>query len=222
MGRSNWFTACEPLYPTKGKALCAQRFQEFLERVEKEQPDFLFILARFRPCQQHMRFQHFFRFHDAGNAIRSDLEFDSIYQQMKSQTAKFVQNTHKKVYILNAIPNIVAVNTEKVVSLLQRGTDPKYIDVILFLIYLKPFLLQSTLVDMRRYEAARKRYAKLKEDCGEKCEFIDYKPTFFNNTSNTFRFFDERGFLYMTRGLHLSPRGLEHVRPVWKRICKEL
>ncbi|EFP01345.1 hypothetical protein CRE_14459 [Caenorhabditis remanei] len=39
---------------------------------------------------------------------------------------------------------------------------------------------------------------------------------------NAFQYFDNQGFSYFTSGGHLSAHGLEHVRPIYKKICAGL
>ncbi|KAF1759205.1 hypothetical protein GCK72_015666 [Caenorhabditis remanei] len=69
-------------------------------------------------------------------------------------------------------------------------------------------------------ERGRRRHAELvKKECGSKCELIDYVDAFWNKTMNAFQYFDNQGFSYFTNGGHLSPHGLEHVRPIYEKIC---
>lgn len=70
------------------------------------------------------------------------------------------------------------------------------------------------------YEAARQRYVQLIEDCGDKCELIDYKPVFF--TSDGYQFSGNRGLSYFTTSGFLTPYGLERVRPIWRNVCRKL
>ncbi|ULT97224.1 hypothetical protein L3Y34_005210 [Caenorhabditis briggsae] len=80
----------------------------------------------------------------------------------------------------------------------------------------------NLLVRPHEYEMARKRHAQLVKDCKGKCVMVDYKPEFYNLETETFRYFDERGFSYWTTPQHLSPHGIEHIRHVWTDICKKL
>uniref|UniRef100_A0A1I7U2Y8 SGNH domain-containing protein n=1 Tax=Caenorhabditis tropicalis TaxID=1561998 RepID=A0A1I7U2Y8_9PELO len=69
---------------------------------------------------------------------------------------------------------------------------------------------------------ARKRHAQLMKDCKGKCELVDYVPEFYNTTTNTFRYYDERGLSYFTKATHLTPLGVEHIRHIWSDLCKKL
>lgn len=48
---------------------------------------------------------------------------------MKSQMQKLLKNIKKKVYILNAIPNIRSDMEPLITKLIENGTDPVAIDV---------------------------------------------------------------------------------------------
>lgn len=69
---------------------------------------------------------------------------------------------------------------------------------------------------------ARRRNEKLIKDCRGKCELIDYEPVFYNNDTETYRYYDEKGFIYWSSLNHLTPYGLEHVRHVWTEVCAKL
>uniref|UniRef100_A0A1I7UEB6 SGNH domain-containing protein n=1 Tax=Caenorhabditis tropicalis TaxID=1561998 RepID=A0A1I7UEB6_9PELO len=81
---------------------------------------------------------------------------------------------------------------------------------------------QKSLV-ARDPEMARLRYEKLVSECS-RCVLFDYKPYLFNETTQTWRFYDEQqaGLTYLTDGNHLSFHGLELIRPVIRDICNSL
>uniref|UniRef100_A0A1I7UZA4 Acyl_transf_3 domain-containing protein n=1 Tax=Caenorhabditis tropicalis TaxID=1561998 RepID=A0A1I7UZA4_9PELO len=81
---------------------------------------------------------------------------------------------------------------------------------------------KNLLVNHTLYRTARRRYAQLVNDCGKKCVLVDYNPVFWNSTTRNFRFYDEQGLSYFTTTTHLTPRGIEHVRHVWRDICDSL
>uniref|UniRef100_A0A1I7UI25 Acyl_transf_3 domain-containing protein n=1 Tax=Caenorhabditis tropicalis TaxID=1561998 RepID=A0A1I7UI25_9PELO len=70
---------------------------------------------------------------------------------------------------------------------------------------------------------ARLRYEKMVSGC-PKCELFDYKPLLFNETTGTWRFYDERnsGLSYINSILHLTPYGMELVRPVVRDVCEKI
>ncbi|CAI5450742.1 unnamed protein product [Caenorhabditis angaria] len=68
--------------------------------------------------------------------------------------------------------------------------------------------------DEALYQTARVRYSQLIKDCEGKCELFDYFPKFYRNSTKTWRFYDDRGFAYMTGINHVSFHGLELVRDV--------
>ncbi|ULT87135.1 hypothetical protein L3Y34_006725 [Caenorhabditis briggsae] len=138
----------------------------------------------------------------------TSFEQDSIYQTMKGQMLKFIENIKYKLYILDAIPRINRRTVNQIAQLIKNGTDPVAIDKIM--------------VRPHGHEMARKRHAQLVKDCKGKCELVDYVPEFYKNATKTFRYFDEKGFSYFTTPEHLSPHGIEHIRHVWTDICKKL
>lgn len=54
---------------------------------------------------------------------------DPIYQVMKLQMQKFVNNVKHKMFILNALPEINRSIVMKIAPMLKNGTDPVVIDV---------------------------------------------------------------------------------------------
>ncbi|PIC36210.1 hypothetical protein B9Z55_015289 [Caenorhabditis nigoni] len=194
---------CEPLYPTKFSdsqdltEKCKGNFTYFEERIRQEQPDYAFLLTRF--------------FSIADPMTKSNIQDDPVYKIMKTQMLKFIKNIKYKLYILDALPRHHRKIFD-IVPLLKNYTAPEKIDKLM----IKP----------DNFEMARKRHAQLIKDCNleipEKCVLVDYKPEFFNESTNTYRYFDEKGISYWTQGHHLSPHGIEHVRHVWTDICRKL
>ncbi|CAO4375102.1 unnamed protein product [Caenorhabditis nigoni] len=187
---------CEPLYPSAQSKMCRENFTDFEVRIRKEKPDYAFIFTRYMsigaPWPSNV----------------TSFKQDPIYQTMKEQMLKFIENIKYKLYILDAIPRINRGAVNHIASLIRNGTDPIAID--------------NLLVRPHEYEMARKRHAQLVKDCKGKCIMVDYKPEFYNLETETFRYFDERGFSYWTTPQHLSPHGIEHIRHVWTDICKKL
>ncbi|CAI5452567.1 unnamed protein product [Caenorhabditis angaria] len=188
-------TACEPFRLSK-EWKCKQEDIDITEQqVQKMKPDYLFHLTR------HISY---------GENFNESLSFenDEVYQKMWNQAKKLLKFVKKKMYLLNAIPTVKKNEIVKLVQYIRNNTDRVEID--------------KKIIDLRNYSGARARYAQLLKDCGEKCELIDYHDLFYRKDSKTFRFFDENGFEYLTKILHLSPLGLEKVRPIWKKICDHL
>ncbi|EGT36905.1 hypothetical protein CAEBREN_23354 [Caenorhabditis brenneri] len=187
---------CEPLYPSGNTELCKGNFTHFEERIRKEKPDYAFIFTRFMsigaPFSKHV----------------TSFDQDPIYQVMKGQMLKFISNIKYKLFILDSIPRINRKIIEEIVPLMRNHTALEQIDNLL----IKP----------DNFEMARKRNAQLIKDCNGKCVLVDYLPDFYNNSTKTFRYFDDRGFSYWTDPLHLSPHGIEHIRHVWTDICTHL
>uniref|UniRef100_A0A1I7U2X1 SGNH domain-containing protein n=1 Tax=Caenorhabditis tropicalis TaxID=1561998 RepID=A0A1I7U2X1_9PELO len=187
---------CEPLYPSEQIEMCKSFFTEFEKRIREEKPDYAFIVTRYISIGEPF-----------AKGVTS-FENDPIYQTMKEQMFKFISNIKYKLYILDSIPRIFYNGITSLPALLEKKTDPASIDKMLILPH--------------QYEMARKRHAQLLKDCGEKCEMIDYAPVFLNKTTNTFRYYDERGLSYYTKYLHLTPLGIEHIRHVWTDVCAKL
>ncbi|CAP30044.2 Protein CBG10723 [Caenorhabditis briggsae] len=187
---------CEPLYPSGNTELCKGNFTHFEERIRKENPDYAFIFTRFMSIG------------DPFPKGVTSFDKDPIYQTMKKQMLNFIANIKFKLYILDAIPRINRKVIEEIVPLIRNHTDFETIDNL----YIKP----------ANFEMARRRNAELIKDCNGKCVLVDYEPEFFNNSTQTFRYFDDRGFSYWTDPLHLSPHGIEKIRHVWTDICTDL
>ncbi|PIC24009.1 hypothetical protein B9Z55_017502 [Caenorhabditis nigoni] len=189
-------TGCEPLYPTGQIEMCRENFTDFEVHIRNEKPDYAFMFTRFMSIGA------------SWPRNVTSFEQDSIYQTMKAQMLKFIENIKYKLYILDAIPRINRRTVNQIAQLIKNGTDPVAIDKIM--------------VRPHGHEMARKRHAQLVKDCEGKCELVDYVPEFYNNATKTFRYFDEKGFSYFTTPEHLSPHGIEHIRHVWTDICKKL
>ncbi|EGT51419.1 hypothetical protein CAEBREN_19098 [Caenorhabditis brenneri] len=134
--------------------------------------------------------------------------FDPIYQIMKKQMQKFIANIRYKLYILHAMPRPNIEYIEEIVPMIRNGKPLEIFD--------------DLLVNHTLYKTARRRYTQLLEDCNGKCVLVDYNPEFWNEESQNFRFFDKNGLSYFTTTTHLTPRGIEHVRHVWRDICRGL
>uniref|UniRef100_A0A8R1HKQ9 HTH_Tnp_Tc3_2 domain-containing protein n=1 Tax=Caenorhabditis japonica TaxID=281687 RepID=A0A8R1HKQ9_CAEJA len=189
---------CEPLYPSVNAVECKIQFDDFAKRIENEKPDYAFIISRFITIGDKI----------PDNVTVKDFDHDPIYQVMKNQTLNFLSNIKYKLYILDAVPCPNITYIKEIVPMLKKNTDPAVID--------------NFLVNKKSYEKARERHAQLVIDTKGRVELIDYLPTFFNKTTQTYRYFDEQGFSYFTTPAHLSPHGLEYVRHVWRDFCKLL
>ncbi|CAP29796.2 Protein CBG10362 [Caenorhabditis briggsae] len=193
---STFYSGCEPLFPTGQIEMCRQNFTDFEVHIRNEKPDYAFMFTRFMSIGA------------SWPRNVTSFEQDSIYQTMKGQMLKFIENIKYKLYILDAIPRINRRTVNQIAQLIKNGTDPVAIDKIM--------------VRPHGHEMARKRHAQLVKDCKGKCELVDYVPEFYKNATKTFRYFDEKGFSYFTTPEHLSPHGIEHIRHVWTDICKKL
>ncbi|EFO92268.1 hypothetical protein CRE_10989 [Caenorhabditis remanei] len=188
---------CEPFFPSMDKERCRRNFTDYAEHIEKEKPDFAFVISRYLsiggPLPENV----------------TSFDEDPTYQTMKAQMMKFISNIKYKMYILDAFPAIDRWKIPRIGFMMRNGTDPVAIDNML----------------VRRtsdYFMSRKRYAQLLKDCGEKCIMIDYVPEFYKRSTNTFRTFDKKGFSYFTTEMHLTPHGIEKIRHIWKDICGKL
>ncbi|CAL2042587.1 unnamed protein product [Caenorhabditis brenneri] len=187
---------CEPLYPSDKDPECIANFTDFEVHIRDEKPDYAFILTRYISIG------------DPFPAGVTTFDEDPIYQTMKEQMLKFISNIKYKLYIMDAFPRVNQPMVHQIGRLMKEKEDPVKID--------------EMLVKPHNFEMARKRHAQLMKDCGGKCEMIDYVPDLFNKTTKTFRFFDERGFSYITSALHMSMHGIEHVRHLWRDVCANL
>ncbi|EFO90943.1 hypothetical protein CRE_29009 [Caenorhabditis remanei] len=190
-------TGCEPLVSFRyNTELCIPTLKTFVDIVEKEKPDYLFLLSRMI---------------DTGDSLSSnttELEDDPVFQAMRLNMNRLVKHVKRKMFMLNALPMI----WERVVPeiLKKVKNQENLVEFDKSLISIDPSL-------------ARSRYSKLVSEC-PKCSLIDYKPLFYNNSTGTWRFYDveNSGLTYFTPQNHLSFHGLERVRKVYTGICDKL
>ncbi|EFO92778.1 hypothetical protein CRE_20008 [Caenorhabditis remanei] len=202
-------TGCEPLaaphkkidngkFDASWAAGCPAQLPEFVDFVNTTQPDYAFILTRW------------FAVGEPYDTNENDLEHDSIYIEMKSQLRKILPNIKRKLFILDSFPRTNVDNIKNIARQMKEGK--KTMEEI-----------NKSLYNPTSFERGRRRHAELvKKECGSKCELIDYVDAFWNKTMNAFQYFDNQGFSYFTSGSHLSAHGLEHVRPIYKKICESL
>ncbi|CCD64794.2 Acyl_transf_3 domain-containing protein [Caenorhabditis elegans] len=194
---------CEPLFFSR----CQYFFDKFQERIKAEKPDYLFIISRYISIGDAIP-----EIHTTTNFI---FDKDPIYQTMKKQLLGLVASTKFKVYILDAVPRHDTYKTQFIADWAKEGAD---------LVEINKRLGQTNaqLLDGPAYELARRRNSELVKDCGGRCVLVDYKPVFYNFTSQSYRMFDEMGYSYFSMAQHLTPLGLEQVRHVWKSVCEAL
>ncbi|KAF1757826.1 hypothetical protein GCK72_014283 [Caenorhabditis remanei] len=187
---------CEPLAADPEDPNCVEKLNEFVEYIKDSNPDYAFMFTRF------------FIINEPFSNNNTDLEKDRTYLEMRKQLKQFLPFIKKKLYILDSIPRVIADNVDTIVKNLKSG---KTIEEI-----------SKTLIESDGYERGRIRHSALVKECGNKCELIDYLPLFWNKTINMVQYFDERGFSYFNSLYHLSPHGIEHVRPIYNKICSSL
>ncbi|CAB3409445.1 unnamed protein product [Caenorhabditis bovis] len=188
---------CEPLYPSKDLKRCEDDIEEFKRNIRIEQPDYAFLITRFVSIGEVPISENI-----------TNVADDEMYKVMKKNMKFFTENIKNKLFILDFFPRIISGYINQIVPDLKKNVNAVEID--------------KKLVDPNGWETARKRYAQLFNDCGPKCVRIDYLPEFWNNSTQTFRFFDEHGLVYITGINHMSPHGLEKVRHLYTDICKHL
>ncbi|ULT94431.1 hypothetical protein L3Y34_003717 [Caenorhabditis briggsae] len=177
---------------------CANHLIMFVDFINTTQPDYAFIMSRF------------FAVAEPYNNGPDNLNNDTVYLEMKSQLKKMLPNIKKKLFILDSFPRIQTKEVAKIAEEMKKG-NKKMEDI------------NKSLYDPFHYERGRHRYAELvKNECGPKCELIDYVDAFWNKTMNAFQYFDSNGFTYFTSINHVSAHGLEHVRPIYNKICSGL
>ncbi|PIC20978.1 hypothetical protein B9Z55_025979 [Caenorhabditis nigoni] len=132
-----------------------------------------------------------------------NLNNDTIYLEMKSQLRKMLPNIKKKLFILDSFPRAKSKEIGRIAEEMKKGRKTMT-------------EINKALYDPKQFEFGRHRHAELvKNECGSKCELIDYVEAFWNKTMNQFQYFDSNGFSYFTTGAHLSAHGLEYVRPIY-------
>ncbi|CAO4373399.1 unnamed protein product [Caenorhabditis nigoni] len=177
---------------------CAKHLIMFVDFINTTQPDYAFIMSRF------------FAVAEPYNNGPDNLNNDTVYLEMKSQLKKMLPNIKKKLFILDSFPRVQTNRVGKIAEEMKKGN--KTMEEI-----------NKSLYDPFHYERGRHRYAELvKNECGSKCELIDYVDAFWNKTMNAFQYFDSNGFTYFTSINHVSAHGLEHVRPIYNKICDGL
>ncbi|KAF1756035.1 hypothetical protein GCK72_012488 [Caenorhabditis remanei] len=187
-------TGCEPLVAFRyNTELCIPTLKTFVDIVEKEKPDYLFLLSRMI---------------DTGDSLSSnstELEDDPVFQAMRLNMNRLVKHVKRKMFLLNALPMIWEKAVPEILKKVKNRENLVEFDKSL--ISIDPSL-------------ARSRYSKLVSEC-PKCSLIDYKPLFYNNSTETWRFYDveNSGLTYFTPQNHLSFHGLERVRKVYTGIC---
>ncbi|ULT94428.1 hypothetical protein L3Y34_003715 [Caenorhabditis briggsae] len=199
-------TGCEPLaaprkpvdngkFSTDWTQECSSRLEEFVEFINETQPDYAFMMTRWFAVAEP---------YDNGP---DNLNNDTIYLEMRDQLRKMLPNIKRKLFILDSFPRIHPEGIENIAREMKEGK--KTMEEI-----------NMSLYEPKQFEWGRRRHAELvKNECGSKCELIDYVDAFWNQTMNTFQFFDSKGFLYFTTTLHVSAHGIEHVRPIYTKIC---
>lgn len=185
---------CEPLAASPSDHGCVKKLAEFVEFIESAKPDYAFMFTRFFAVADP--------FKDKNN---TDMEHDRTYLEMKNQLNKFLPNIKKKLYILDSFPRANAGYISHIAGDLKKGKTVEEIN--------------KSLLRPDGYERGRLRHAALVKECGEKCELIDYLPLFWNNSTQMYQYFDDRGFSYFTSPNHLSAHGIELVRPIYTKIC---
>ncbi|EFP08516.1 hypothetical protein CRE_15576 [Caenorhabditis remanei] len=202
---------CEPLAADPEDPNCVEKLNEFVEYIKDSNPDYAFMFTRF------------FIINEPFSNNNTDLEKDRTYLEMRKQLKQFLPFIKKKLYILDSIPRVIANNVDTIVKNLKSGKTIEEISVRFQPSeVLQTLHFQKTLIGSDGYERGRIRHSALVKECGNKCELIDYLPLFWNKTINMVQYFDERGFSYFNSLYHLSPHGIEHVRPIYNKICSSL
>ncbi|CAO4362808.1 unnamed protein product [Caenorhabditis nigoni] len=192
------FPACEPFYPTTYLGGCTENLHEFQKIVKTEKPDYLVIASRFfdlgHPLPQNI----------------TDMEYDPILAIARNELQKYMRGVSKKIIILHAFPRRTYMNFERIVGWMAQKLAPEIID-------------RKVIEPLENgYNVARKRYEILLEECGSKCEIIDYYDIFLNPKTNFVRYFNDIGLHYFTTGHHLTPLAFEIVRPYVRKVCNKL
>ncbi|PIC33391.1 hypothetical protein B9Z55_013387 [Caenorhabditis nigoni] len=201
-------TGCEPLAAprkpvdnegfTSWTVECAEQLKKFVDFIKETKPDYAFILTRW------------FAVAEPYENGPDNLNNDTIYLEMKSQLKKMLPNIKKKLFILDSFPRVKVKEIERIAEKMKEGK-------------MTMAEINQDLYEPKQFEWGRHRHAELvKNECGSKCELIDYVDAFWNKTMNQFQYFDSNGFSFFTTGFHLSAHGLEYVRPIYKEICARL
>uniref|UniRef100_A0A1I7TSY7 Acyl_transf_3 domain-containing protein n=1 Tax=Caenorhabditis tropicalis TaxID=1561998 RepID=A0A1I7TSY7_9PELO len=178
-------------------AQCAYKLNEFVEFIKDTQPDYAFVFTRFVAISEPY------------DIDENHLGNDTIYLEMKSQLSRLLPHIKKKLFLIDSFPRIKRDRMDDIIPDLRRGKTMEEINKYLY--------------NPNGFERGRRRHAELiKNECQTKCELIDYVDAFWNKTMNAFQYFDAGGLLYFTSGYHLSAHGIEHVRPIYRKICDRL
>uniref|UniRef100_A0A1I7UI21 SGNH domain-containing protein n=2 Tax=Caenorhabditis tropicalis TaxID=1561998 RepID=A0A1I7UI21_9PELO len=187
------FPACEPLHTIPRKS-CVYSVARYEKYVRDEKPDYLFIISRFGLI---------------GNEINTtNIEDDSIFIEMKTQIKKISDSVKYKIFVMNQIARPKGEMVHKMAEVVKEHKN----------------LTEFDIANIDKYpKFARLRYEKMVSGC-PKCELFDYNSQFFNETTGTWRFYDERnsGLSYINQQLHLTPHGLELIRPVIRGLCRRI
>ncbi|CAI5452980.1 unnamed protein product [Caenorhabditis angaria] len=186
---------CEPLYPSMNLEKCINNVTDFRRHVERFKPDYAIHITR------HISYGLPF-------VKTGDFRNDPVYRFMWNQAKILLQHIKNKFFILNAFPRANATEVGQIVKYIRQNMTFVEID--------------KKLIDEHLLDNARDRYSQLVKDCGEKCELFDYLPKFYRNDTQTWRYFDDRGFSFFTGPNHLSYHGLEYVRGVIRGICEKM
>ncbi|CAD6192678.1 unnamed protein product [Caenorhabditis auriculariae] len=184
---------CEPLYPTLELGRCWQNMKDFDNVLKSVQPDYAFLFVR------HMAMM---------SKLLGPLQNDTVYLQARKRLLNYRDRVKIKLFVLGPLPEPPKLSGIVYASF-KVGKWPNETQF---------FSAKS----LQGYEDGLKRMDQLLEDCGNKCELIDYAPLFRNATTSVFQYFDQNGMLYWTDKLHLSPHGLSLVRGLYTNICKNL
>uniref|UniRef100_A0A1I7UWP5 Acyl_transf_3 domain-containing protein n=1 Tax=Caenorhabditis tropicalis TaxID=1561998 RepID=A0A1I7UWP5_9PELO len=184
---------CDPLTTTHDSK-CSNALPMFEKRVEKEKPDYLFIISRFQSIGDPMNF--------------TNIEDDPVYNQMSVQIENLSKHVKFKIFLMHQITRMRPSRVFDIVNAVKEKRNLTDFD--------------NSIIEMDS-RIPRLRYEKMVSGC-PKCELFDYKPYFFNTTTQTWRFYNEKnnGLSYINAILHLTPHGLELVRPVFRNVCRYL
>lgn len=143
---------------------------------------------------------------------------DSVFATSLRRLQRLELLVQKKIFILNAFPNINPKITSNVNNFLKYGTpDPEVSGLSL----IKWRNIQELTIDAPiGIKIARMRTEELVRRC-QKCEIFDYVPSLSVNRKLTL--YDPQTFVtYANTMLHLTLAGQEKIRPVYKEICQRL
>uniref|UniRef100_A0A1I7TSY5 Acyl_transf_3 domain-containing protein n=1 Tax=Caenorhabditis tropicalis TaxID=1561998 RepID=A0A1I7TSY5_9PELO len=183
--------------PAPWAAHCARELNEYVKFIKDTKPDYAFVFTRFVAISEPY------------DIDENHLGNDTIYLEMKSQLSRLLPHIKKKLFLIDSFPRIKRDRMDDIIPDLRRGKTMEEINKYLY--------------NPNGFERGRRRHAELiKNECQTKCELIDYVDAFWNKTMNAFQYFDAGGLLYFTSGYHLSAHGIEHVRPIYRKICDRL